>query len=160
MVDENGNGDIEENEIYLETSGISANDLQLLQMSQQGEAGHEEHHVPDGVEVVTVVKDVQITEDGDIGDVGIANIEGVETVLIDVDQNGTFDVAMGDFNRDGVVSEEEMVYVTNPELTVQNFQQELQAQNGVDNTGNLVAYHNTPDYSTQADAADFDNHVS
>lgn len=160
MVDENGNGQIEDNEVYVEESGLSMYDLQALRNAQEASGTTtEEHHVPDGVEVTAVYTNVQITEDGDVGDVGIAKIDGVETVLIDVDQNGTFDVAMGDFNGDGTITENEMVYVNNPELTVQNFQQQIQMQNSTDINGNLVAYNNTPDYTDSQDVAHIDHQL-
>lgn len=157
IVDENQNGVIDENEVYIEESGISVSDLQAMeQQTQQGKITNTGHHVPDGVEVEAVATNVQITEEGDLGNVGIATINGVETMLVDVDQDGTFDVAMGDINGDGDISDNEIFEVQNSQLTVQNFEQELQAQNGMDSNGNLVAYNNTPDYSNHNDVTDFE----
>lgn len=161
IVDENQNGKIDDNEVQIEESGLSVSDLQAFQQeTQSGKITTTEHHVPEGVEVEAVFTNVEITEEGDLGNVGIAKINGVDSVLIDVDQNGTFDVAMGDFNGDGEISNNEILEVDNPQLTVQNFEQELQAQNGMDSNGNLVAYNNTPDYSNHEDISDFGNQMA
>ncbi len=87
----------------------SGNDRQNITTE---DAHAEEQHVPE-VEVLGVVHDNDL--DMNIGGV---IIDGHEVVVVDVDTDNTFDYAMSDLNHDGKLQENEVVDISEQDITV------------------------------------------
>ncbi len=87
----------------------SGNDRQNITAE---DAHAEEQHVPE-VEVLGVVHDNDL--DMNIGGV---IIDGHEVVVVDVDTDNTFDYAMSDLNHDGKLQENEVVDISEQDITV------------------------------------------
>ncbi len=87
----------------------SGNDRQNITTE---DAHAEEQHVPE-VEVLGVVHDNDL--DMNIGGV---IIDGHEVVVVDVDTDNTFDYAMSDLNHDGKLQENEVVDISEQNITV------------------------------------------
>lgn len=98
------------------------------------------------VQVLGVQHNVDVG-DGDVVDLGYAYLDGHAAMLIDVDQDGTFDAAAIDLNDNGNIEEGEFGLL-NPDLgmTVESFEQAAGASSPLDEM-----YANTPDYTNDGD---------
>ena len=108
----------------------------------------------DDVQVVGV-RDVEMG-DGSVATVGNINVGGNDVFLVDVDRDTVFDYAMGDFNSDGTVADDEVRDITDQNITVADLQGNPDSIDpGADDAG--VAYTeqdlapDTPDYMPTAD---------
>ncbi len=70
-----------------------------------------------------------IDEDGNYEISGTMTLNGQEMLVIDVDVDGTFDLAVADFNSNGVLEEDEVINISNEGLKVENFYAGLAAEN-------------------------------
>lgn len=92
------------------------------------------------VEVLGVVHD---DETG--ANFGIMNVDDQEIVFVDVNDDGTFDVMASDLNQDGQVTDDEMAYIEEQQLTVEMFEDAA-----MDNDAYLASNDDEPDYINDA----------
>lgn len=104
----------------------------------------------DGEVQVLGVSEVTL-ENGSAVTVGQLTVDGQEVLVVDVDQDGTFDLLAMDVNQDGEITSEEMVDIQEDNLTVNALQQTMEAQ---ESSSNLYA-DNLPDYTNDADTSSF-----
>ena len=110
----------------------------------------------DDVVVVSVEPEVQIVgveqvtlDDGSTVTAGQMVIDGQDVILVDVDQDGEFDLLMADANNNGVIDEEEVVVIQGEGVMVSHLQQ---PDNSLQ-TDDL--YSDLPDYANDADVNSF-----
>lgn len=70
-----------------------------------------------------------IDEDGNYEITGSMTVNGQEVLVVDVDMDGTFDVAVADFNNNAVLEENEIIDIANEGLKVQDFYAGVAAEN-------------------------------
>lgn len=92
------------------------------------------------VEVLGVVHD---DETG--ANFGIMNVDDQEIVFVDVNDDGTFDIMASDLNQDGQVTDDEMAYIEEQQLTVEMFEDAA-----MDNDAYLASNDDEPDYINDA----------
>ena len=91
----------------------------------------------DEVEVLGVVHD-----DDYEANIGVVSVEGQDVVLIDVDEDQVFDFMATDTNSDGEITDDEIIDITDQNLTVDD----LGGFTGPDPNANLYASTDEPDY--------------
>lgn len=128
-----------------------------------------EDNLPVDQEPVTPSDEQKVDEtpiDGEIRVVGVEHVvnnghemnvallqhsSGDTALLVDVDDNGQFDVLLHDDNHDGQISEEEVYDVSNANVSVADLQQAAAEENGMGYTSN----DDMPDYTNDADTGTF-----
>lgn len=70
-----------------------------------------------------------IDEDGNYEITGSMTVNGQEVLVVDVDMNGTFDIAIADFNNNNVLDENEIINIANEGLKVEDFYAGVAAEN-------------------------------
>ena len=101
---------------------------------------------------------VEVVEGPDGSDmiVGGMAVDGQEILLVDIDADGTFDVVAADFNRNGVLDDDEYANVEElfgGKVTVQEMQEAMEQQNALDDA--MAHLDETPDYMSNANVDDF-----
>ena len=91
----------------------------------------------DEVEVLGVVHDNDYE-----ANIGVVSVEGQDVVLIDVDEDQVFDFMATDTNSDGEITDDEIIDITDQNLTVDD----LGGFTGPDPNANLYASTDEPDY--------------
>ena len=125
--DLNGDGNLQLNEIRdISDTGITVQDMAEAIPSSHYEQDVVVEPVQD-VEVVGVVYD----ENSDMTYAGVT-VDGEEVLLIDANNDSTFDVAAVDANHDGIITSDELHNISDANLTVDD----LNAMSG-DNYGNM-----------------------
>lgn len=81
--------------------------------------------------------------------VGAMEIDGESVMLIDIDQDGVFDVAVADVNGDGVLDENEVADVSCAGIEVED----LVARAAMDSANDVLAANDLPDYVNDADVS-------
>ena len=89
-------------------------------------------------------------EDGSQVTVGHLQSQGEDVYVVDVTQNGQFDILMHDDNGDGVITSDEVYDITDQNLSVASLQQQSAMQDG-----NYLAQNNQPDYINDANPSEF-----
>lgn len=69
------------------------------------------------VEILGVAHDVETG-----ANIGVMTVDDQEIVFVDVNDDGTFDYAVADVNQDGQLTDDEMAYVEDQQLTVEMFE--------------------------------------
>lgn len=87
-------------------------------------------------------------EDGTVMTIAGLESGGQNAVLFDVDNDGTFDIAAIDENRNGEMEENEYYRIDDPTMTTENYQAAMDAQMGVASDSYLA---DMPDYVNDAD---------
>lgn len=79
--------------------------------------------VADGVTIGVNVLGVEtvVTEEGNVVNLGIAEMEGHDALFIDEDGDGVFDSMAIDGNNDGIIEDNEIMDVFDPNLNVETF---------------------------------------
>lgn len=96
-------------------------------MADNGEPHHSTTFTDNDVAIsdndvqVVGVRDVEMG-DGSVATVGNINVGGNDVFLVDVDRDTVFDYAMGDFNGDGNVGDDEVRDITDQNITVADLQ--------------------------------------
>lgn len=102
------------------------------------------------VEVVAVVDEPEIeilgvAHDAETGaNFGVMTVDDQEIVFVDVNDDGTFDYAVADVNQDGQLTDDEMAYVEDQQLTVEMF------EDAAMNDDYLASNDAEPDYVNDA----------
>lgn len=104
----------------------------------------------DGEVQVLDVSEVTL-ENGSAVTVGQLTVDGQDVLVVDVDQDGTFDLLAMDVNQDGEITSDEMVDIQEDNLTVDALRQSMEAQ---ESTSGLYA-SNMPDYTNDADPSSY-----
>lgn len=98
-------------------------------MADTGGTSTATHFTSDGGDVAVGDDDVQVVGvrdvemgDGSIATVGNINVGGNDVFLVDVDRDTVFDYAMGDFNQDGSVTDDEVRDISDDNITVADLQ--------------------------------------
>ena len=89
-------------------------------------------------------------EDGSQVTIGHLQQQGDDVYVVDVNQNGQFDILMHDDNGDGVITSDEVYDITDQNLSVASLQQQSAMQNG-----DYLAQNNQPDYINDANPSEF-----
>ncbi|MBQ6882289.1 MAG: hypothetical protein IJN55_06960 [Alistipes sp.] len=97
-------------------------------------------------EVDPEVEILGVVHDEELGTVGAVTVDGEEVLLIDVDTDGTFDALVADANHDGEISDNEIVDITEENLSVAD----VAAAAGVEDP-TYASYEGEPDYVNDAD---------
>lgn len=97
-------------------------------------------------EVDPEVEILGVVHDEELGTVGAVTVDGEEVLLIDVDTDGTFDAMVADANHDGEISDNEIVDITEENLSVAD----VAAAAGVEDP-TYASYEGEPDYVNDAD---------
>ncbi|MBR7168901.1 MAG: hypothetical protein IKD17_00515, partial [Alistipes sp.] len=97
-------------------------------------------------EVDPEVEILGVVHDEELGTVGTVMVDGEEVLLIDVDTDGTFDALVADANHDGEISDNEIVDITEENLSVAD----VAAAAGVEDP-TYASYEGEPDYVNDAD---------
>ena len=149
LIDTNNNDQYDENEI-VDISGqhITVNDRSLIDPN----ATTNEHTVSDEAPIVTIEEE----ERGFIGDNEViaakGTVDGKEAFIVDINRDGTYDVALVDTNNNGQLDEgDERVNVVSANAQVHN--RSLVDANAFD-ASNDVAEDNVPDYVNTLASAD------
>lgn len=100
------------------------------------------------VQILGVSQDT--LDDGTPVTVGHLSANGEDVYVVDVDQNGQFDVIMQDLNGDGQITRDEIFDISDQGMTVESLQQQSAMQDP-----NYLAQNNQPDYINDADPAGF-----
>lgn len=102
------------------------------------------------VEVVAVVDEPEVeilgvAHDVETGaNIGVMTVDDQEIVFVDVNDDGTFDYAVADVNQDGQLTDDEMAYVEDQQLTVEMF------EDAAMNDDYLASNDAEPDYVNDA----------
>lgn len=75
---------------------------------------------------------------------------GEDVILLDIDRDGTFDLAVADVNSDGTITKDEVIDISQHHLTVDQMQEASHPEPNV-----FVQDPNTPDYTNDADISHF-----
>jgi hypothetical protein len=75
---------------------------------------------------------------------------GEDVILLDIDRDGTFDLAVADVNSDGTITKDEVIDISQHHITVDQMQTALHPEPDV-----FVQDPNTPDYTNDADISHF-----
>lgn len=90
-------------------------------------AGAEPFPVDSEIEFVSI-EQVELMDDGTLSNVGTAIVNGQEVLLIDVNGDGdTFDLMAADFNGNGQLEDNEIVDISDQNISVGNFAQSVEA---------------------------------
>lgn len=90
-----------------------------------------------------------VDQQGNPMTVAAVEVEGVQSVLVDVDNDGTMDVIMVDEDQNGQISENEIYDVSNAHITTDDLQQHIAT---TQNPGMMMACNDDmPDYVNDAD---------
>lgn len=81
--------------------------------------------------------------------VGAMEIEGDEVMLVDVDHDGVFDIAISDINSDGEISDNEVEDISGVGIGVEDFA----ARAAMESANDLLAANDMPDYVNDADVS-------
>lgn len=87
-------------------------------------------------------------EDGSVMTIAGLEMGGQNVVLLDVDNDGTFDIAAADKNANGYIDDNEYFEIADPTMTTENYQAAMDAQMGVASNNYLA---DMPDYVNDAD---------
>lgn len=87
-------------------------------------------------------------ENGSVMTIAGLEMGGQNVVLLDVDNDGTFDIAAADKNANGYIDDNEYFEIDNPTMTTENYQVAMDAQMGVASNNYLA---DMPDYVNDAD---------
>ena len=81
--------------------------------------------------------------------IGAMEIDGNNVMLVDVDHDGVFDIAVADINADGEISENEVEDISDCGIGVED----MAVRAYMDNTNELLAADDMPDYMNDADVS-------
>ena len=81
--------------------------------------------------------------------VGAMEIAGDEVMLVDVDHDGVFDIAISDINSDGEISDNEVEDISGVGIGVEDFA----ARAAMESADDLLAANDMPDYVNDADVS-------
>lgn len=149
LIDANNNDQYEDNEIIdISSQRITVNDRSLIDPN----AVNGEHTVSDETPVVTIEEEAR----GTIGDEEViaarGTVDGKDAFIVDVNRDGTYDVALVDTNNNGQLDEgDDRVNVVSANAQVQD--RSLVDANAFD-ASNDIAEDNVPDYVNTLASAD------
>lgn len=152
----------------------NSNDEPVAQNSTEGNDGT--FDVDSEIEFVSF-EQVDLMNDGTMSNVGTAIVDGQEVLLIDVDgDGGNFDLMAADFNSNGQLEDNEIVDISDQQISVEGFAQSVGTAASFDANGEGVFISDEelglsvendgatdtamtddsmPDYVNDADAGDF-----
>ena len=110
-----------------------------------------EHPSDNGVQILGIHE--ATLENGTEVTMGQLAVEGQDVIVVDIDQDGTFDALIVDANGDGQIDSNEIQDIQGDGLTVDALQQQMDAQDAQIN--NYLADDTQPDYINDADATGF-----
>ena len=146
LVDENGNGELEENEIVdLDTQDVTLVDLAArIQVADNSVVHTGSQTQNPEIQVVSVNHDVDIN--GETVDVAVLQVDEEPVLLVDMTQNGEVDLRIADDDGNGSVSDDEIHDVSAQHIPMPT---DADVQSG----GTMVADagDGLPDYSNDAD---------
>lgn len=137
----NATAQAETNDDDIEVVSVNHNDNNNIAQNQQANVNHTTDdvvvdHVDPEIEILGVVHDSEANVN-----IGGMSIDGQEVILIDIDNDITFDYMAMDVNNNGQIDQEELVDIQDQNLTVNDL-------GGFSNpTGDLYADNNDMDYS-------------
>lgn len=101
-------------------------------------------------EIKVLAVEQVVNEDGTKMNVGLLEAsDNNQALLVDIDNDGTFDVLLHDDNSDGLLTENEVYDVSSVNATVEELQQLMDAQS--DSMGYCSRNSDMPDYVNDAD---------
>ena len=121
------------------------------QHSESVEVVEVEHPSDNGVQILGIHE--ATLENGTEVTMGQLAVEGQDVIVVDIDQDGTFDALIVDANGDGQIDSNEIQDIQGDGLTVDALQQQMDAQDAQIN--NYLADDTQPDYINDADATGF-----
>lgn len=100
---------------------VDHDDNYQVSNGHNGQQYAEQPEVPDGPEPITGgVQVLDVTDDPSLGTLVSVDVNGQEALLVDVDKDGVIDYMASDFNSDGQLSEDEVIDVSNEDITMAN----------------------------------------